>query len=160
MNRPATSPAFWWTTAALVAAAVVIASGGCSDHRGRHATACGPYALATVYAGLGDRTSPAEVSREITRPGLGTAARFLCGTIRPEGFSITWPGEVTANVRRHGLEASPLSTASWDFPRPGVLLLAHPRDPLNWHWTATPASEDERCTYARWRVVRGWEITK
>ena len=129
---------------------------GCAAQMSRHKTACGPTALASAYGGLGIKTTPAEVSGEIVAHSTaGTTARSLLGMFCPAVHSVTWPWEIEANARRHGLAVRPFigmpTTAGVALLRTGL---------LSYHYVATPLSKDDAAKYGGRKVVRAWLFTK
>lgn len=161
---------------AVLAVALSAGPAGCRHGRDgwvRHRTACGPHAVSAVVHRLClPAVEPAEVSRHITRPGPGQAVRELLSVVSIEAASITWPGELEAALRRHGVaferfdgthaELAAEAARIERLDGTGILLLRDRGGPASFHYLAFPPVADcaayygKRTTFVRlWRCRRG-----
>ncbi len=161
-----------WAIIACIAAC--LAFPGCSatpSHRISHATACGPDALHDLYFYLGDDVPRPIISDEILDDSpLGNAARSVLAEKNPLALGITWPPELTGNLRRHGIKPRPISGG--DYPlwlwsdhavrdgTRGVLLLRKRGTLTDYHYLPVPLRTRDISRYQRskWEAVRGWQV--
>jgi hypothetical protein len=140
-----------------LAAAVLLLScivNGCAAQIARHETSCGPRALSAAYATLGIETTPSEVSREIrANSASGNLWRSLLGMFCPEGFGITWPGEIEISASARGVRAVECDGIP---DGPGVLLLK--TGWMSHHYVATPLRKRDAGVVARSRLVSAWRF--
>lgn len=157
----------WRLYVAALAALAALAFAGCSAGRPDVlGAACGPAALATLYARDGAAATPRDVAGEIVAASpAGNGVRELLAAFDPEAREITFPGEVVGNLRRHGYAVRREHGGRLvESGLPGVALIRYRHPGKGWtlHYVATPVRGDDARYFGphEGKAIRGWRVER